>query len=70
MRLTEEFTRATWRRRLRELDPIDLIETLKITVPTLRHIPKPLQGPCRSILIDVLSMQHGPTDGRLESQGA
>ena len=34
MRLGEEITRATWRRKLEALDPIDLTKALSITVPT------------------------------------
>ena len=56
MMLGEEFTRALWRRRPEELDPIDLIKTLTITVPTQRHIPKSFQGPFRAIRMDLLSM--------------
>ena len=56
MRLGEELTRAACRRRLEELDPIDLTKALAITVPTQRHTTKSFQGPFRAILMDLLSM--------------
>ena len=56
MRLGEEITRATWRRKLEAKDPIDLTKALSITVPTQRHIPKSFQAPFRAIFMDLLSM--------------
>ena len=54
MNLGKEITRATWRRKLEALDPIDLTKALSITVPTQRHIPKSFQEPFRAILMELL----------------
>ena len=43
--LAEELARATWRTRLEALDALHRIGTLKVTVPTQRHIPKAFRGP-------------------------